>query len=196
MLSLLELTVTTREMRCKPVLLDCVRFSLLPLTVLEIELSAIAQPEPELQPQLSAIAQPEPELQPELQPGIQPELQPEIQPEPQPEQTDVLVKLLGKNWDKEQADITTSEAIQCKVNALQIIDDIRANGFTGVSVTTASAAKRNLSKYQKIQFLKKIGYPNAESLTLTKINEAIELVSTYVTAWYAVSFYNIPRKKS
>ena len=42
MLSLLELTVITREMRCKPVLLDCVRFSLLPLTVLETELAAIA----------------------------------------------------------------------------------------------------------------------------------------------------------
>ena len=56
MLSLLELTVITREMRCKPVLLDCVRFSLLPLTVLETELAAIAQPEPEPQPQLSAIA--------------------------------------------------------------------------------------------------------------------------------------------
>ena len=42
MLNLLELTVTTREMRCRPVLLDCVRFSLLPLTVLEIGIAAIA----------------------------------------------------------------------------------------------------------------------------------------------------------
>ena len=42
MVRLLELTVTTQEMLCNPVLFDCVRLSLLPLTVLEIELSAIA----------------------------------------------------------------------------------------------------------------------------------------------------------